>query len=491
MSGFFGVVSKENCASDLFYGTDYHSHLGTVRGGMALWADGMFHRSIHDISNSPFRTRFDADYIAFSKLGANSGLGVISDTDDQPLIFLSHLGRYALSTVGRISNIDEITAELLKNNNSQFAAMQSGSITATEVVGNLVNTQATIEEGIQYVHEKISGSCSILLLDENNILYAARDKYGRTPVVIGRSSNGYCATLESCSLPNLGYQPIRDLKPGEVVKITASGFETSVESDPSIKPRLCSFLFVYFGYPASSYENVNVEDTRYRCGRLLAKSSGVDADIVAGIPDSGVGHALGYSSETGIRYERPFVKYTPTWPRSFTPANTSLRKHIAHMKLIPIPSLIKDRRIVFCDDSIVRGTQLKEQTKWMYDSGAKEVHIRIACPPLLYQCNFLNFSRSKDIMDLITRRIIRDIKGEGADISKFRNPDSEEYKAMIRRIGDNIGIDTLAFQHIGDLKEAIGLDGLCTYCMSGEDESMPNSCAGGCSICDAECPSRC
>lgn len=494
MSGFFGVVSKENCASDLFYGTDYHSHLGTVRGGMALWADNRFHRSIHDISNSPFRTRFDSDYAEFAKHEPRSGIGIISDTDDQPLIFLSHLGRYALATVGRISNIEEITKKLLKNNNSQFAAMQSGVITPTEVVGNLINSQATIEEGIQCVQNTIEGSCSILLLAENNVLYAARDKFGRTPIVIGKKvggGEGYCAAFESCSLPTLGFNAVRDLGPGEIVKVTASGVETVVPPQPAGKEHLCAFLFVYFGYPASSYNSKNVEETRYRCGRILARRSGVDADTVAGIPDSGVGHALGYAQEAGILYTRPFVKYTPTWPRSFTPTEQSLRKRIAQMKLIPVPSLIKDKRIVFCDDSIVRGTQLRGQTRRMRDSGAKEVHIRIACPPLLYPCNFLNFSRSNNVTDLITRRIINDIKGEGANVIEFRDPDSEEYKTMVDRIREGMGIDSLAFQHLDDLREAIGLEGLCTYCLSGEDDAMPNtSCAAGCSTCAAKCSSR-
>ena len=488
MGGFFGVVSKENCVSDLFYGTDYHSHLGTVRGGLAIWAGNEFHRSIHDITNSPFRTRFDSDYAHFCKLNARSGIGVISDTDDQPLLFLSHHGSYALVTVGLIKNIKEIVADVLGRHTGQFSAMQSGTATQTEVVGTLINSQDTLEDGLKYVQDLIQGSCSILLLKEGDVLYAARDKHGRTPVVIGKKDDGYCAALESCSLPNLGYETLRDLGPGEVAKITCTGIETVVP--PGKAMSLCAFLYVYYGYPASTYYGRNVEQVRYRCGEQLALHAPIDADIVAGIPDSGVGHALGYAHEAGIRYARPFVKYTPTWPRSFMPTEESQRHKIAEMKLIPIPSIIKGNRIIFCDDSIVRGTQLRDQARRMHELGAEEVHIRIACPPLLYPCNFLSFSRSKSVMDLITRRVIRDLKGDNADIESFRNPDGEHYQDMVRRIRDFLHIDSLAFQRIDNLKKAIGLEGVCTYCWTGEDPAMPGSCAGGCAGCGEKCISR-
>ena len=488
MGGFFGVVSKENCASNLFYGTDYHSHLGTVRGGLAVWSSREFHRSIHDISNSPFRTRFETDYERFGKLNAHSGVGVISDTDDQPLLFLSHHGAYALVTVGLVKNIREIVEDILGRHQGQFSAMQSGSVTQTEVVGTLINSQDTIEDGLRHVQEIIQGSCSILLLKEGDVLYAARDKHGRTPIVVGRGKDCFCAATESCSLPNLGFETIRDLGPGEVAKITATGMETVVE--PSGTASLCAFLYVYYGYPASSYQGHNVEQVRYRCGEQLAKANPVEADIVAGIPDSGVAHALGFAHASGIRYGRPFVKYTPTWPRSFMPTSQAERSMIAEMKLIPIPSIIQGQRIVFCDDSIVRGTQLRNQASRMRDLKASEVHIRIACPPLLYPCNFIGFSRSRNVMDLVTRRVIRDLEGDQAPVHLYRDPDGDRYKAMVERIRDFLRIDSLAFQRIEDLKKAIGLKGVCTYCWTGEDSAMPGSCSHGCTSCGQTCPSR-
>ncbi len=487
MGGFFGLVSKENCASDLFYGTDYHSHLGTVRGGLALWADGSFHRSIHDIANAPFRTRFESDFMRFNALGARSGVGIISDTDDQPLLFLSHHGTYALVTVGVIKNIGDIVAALLKGHAAHFSAMQNGAVTQTEVIGTLINTQDTIEDGIRFAQQAIQGSCSLLLLKDDT-LYAARDACGRTPIVVGMKDSGCCAAFESCSLPNLGYEPLRDLGPGEVAKITASGIETVVP--PSGAERLCAFLYVYYGYPASTYNGHNVEQIRYFCGGHLARRHPAEADIVAGIPDSGVGHALGYAQEAGIRYARPFVKYTPTWPRSFTPTDPAMRHRIAEMKLIPIHSIIQDKRIVFCDDSIVRGTQLRNQAARMRTLGAREVHIRIACPPLLYPCHFVNFSRSRSPMDLITRRIIHEIDGDAANIEAFRDSTSASYDAMLARMRQQMGIDSLAFQHINDLKTAIGLPGLCTYCWTGEDDAMPASCSAGCGSCDKPCAAR-
>lgn len=488
MGGFFGVVSKDNCAAPLFYGTDYHSHLGTVRGGLALWDGREFHRSIHDISNAPFRTRFETDYEHFRALQAHSGIGVISDTDDQPLLFLSHHGTFALVTVGLIKNIDEIVQDLLKKHQGQFSAMQSGAVTQTEVVGTLINSQDTIEDGLRYVQEVIQGSCSILLLKEGDVLYAARDRFGRTPIIIGRGQEGFCATTESCALPNLGFEMLRDLGPGEVARITATGMDTVVE--PSGSARLCAFLYVYYGYPASTYQGQNVEQVRYRCGEELARSNPTEADIVAGIPDSGVAHAFGYAHASNIRYGRPFVKYTPTWPRSFMPTNQAERNMVAEMKLIPIPSIIQNQRIVFCDDSIVRGTQLRNQVGHMRSLKASEVHIRIACPPLLYPCNFIGFSRSRNVMDLITRRVIRDLEGDHAAIDRYRDPDSERYQTMVGRIRDFLRIDSLGFQRIENLKKAIGTQNICTYCWTGEDPSMPHTCAQGCAGCPSVCASR-
>lgn len=486
MGGFFGAVSREHCVSDVFYGTDYHSHLGTFRGGMAFWTpENGFLRSIHDITNSPFRTRFDNDVAKFSELGPCSGIGCISDTDDQPLLFHSHLGRFAITTVGLVNNLKELVDYLLANHVSQFSALQSGEITQTEVIAALINTKNSFEEGFLYVQEMVKGSLSLLLLAPNNVLYAMRDRWGRTPIALGGKEDGFAASFESCAFPNLGYKPLRDLGPGEAVRITYSGVQTILQ--PREQECLCSFLHVYYGYPGSTYNGNNVEHTRYRCGSELAKDSPVEADIVAGIPDSGVGHALGYSQESGIRYARPYVKYTPTWPRSFMPSNQATRQHIAQMKLIPIPELIRDRSIVFCDDSIVRGTQLRDQVKRLFQDGAKAVHVRIACPPLLFPCPFINFSRSKSAMDLITRRIIKDLDGENADIERYIDPEGVPYQSMVDRIRDRLGLTSLAFQHLDSLKRAIRQSGICTYCWNGKDVSLDAKAAGGCPGSCASC----
>ena len=376
MGGFFGAFSLANCAADVFYGTDYHSHLGPHRGGMAVWAGGVFHRRIHDISNAPFRTRFGADFEAFSKLDPRSGIGVVSDTDDQPHVFLSHLGRYSIVTVGLVANVDELVSGLVEKHAAHFSSLQSGEIMQTEVVAALINTQDTIEAGLRHVQESVRGSISILLLAPDNTLYAARDKWGRTPVAIGRKDTGFAASLESSAFPNLGYSPFRELGPGEVAKITATGVETVLPPGPVEK--LCAFLYVYYGYPASSYGGRNVEYVRYKCGAALSRVAPVDVDSVGGIPDSGVGHALGYSDKSGVKYARPYVKYTPTWPRSFMPTTQAERQHVAQMKLIPIPELIDGKKLLLCDDSIVRGTQLRDQVKRLFSAGAKEVHVRIA-----------------------------------------------------------------------------------------------------------------
>ena len=475
MGGFFGAVSRENCAADVFYGTDYHSHLGTHRGGMAFWAGGVFHRTIHDISNSPFRTRFGDDFAKYHSLDPRAGIGCISDTDDQPHIFLSHLGRYSIVTVGLVANASALVEGLVKKHAAHFSSLQSGEIMQTEIVAALINTQNSIADGLKYVQETVEGSISILLLAPDSVLWAMRDRYGRTPVVLGRKESGMAATFESSAFPNLGYAPVRDLGPGEVVRITPDGASTVVP--PRTEERLCTFLHVYYGYPAASYGGFNVERARYRCGAALARSAPAEADIVAGVPDSGIGHALGYSDASGIRYARPYVKYTPTWPRSFMPSNQVERQHIAQMKLIPIPELVKGRRIVLCDDSIVRGTQLRDQAKRLFDIGAKEVHVRIACPPLLYACPFINFSRSKSVMDLITRRVIRDLDGEDADVSRYLDPDGAPYRKLVDCIRERLGLTSLAFQRLPDLLAAVRGEaedggesrrcGLCTRCWNG------------------------
>lgn len=485
MGGFCGVVSKEDAVSDLFFGTDYHSHLGTHRGGMALLSEKGFQRSIHNIQNSPFRSKFEHDVTGFS---GKIGIGVISDTDPQPLIMCSKLGTFGIVTVGLITNISELMTELFRENSAQLQfSTNSGMVGPTEVVSALIATRDSIIEGVKYVQEKIKGSCSILIMTDDGRLYAARDRYGRTSVIIGQNPSGMIAVQESCALPNLGYDYVRDLGPGEMVEMTPEGMQTVIE--PGEKMAICSFLWVYYGYPASSYESRNVEMARYRCGSALAKRYPVQADAACGIPDSGISHALGYAHEAGIKYARPFVKYTPTWARSFTPTDQRQRERVAAMKLITIPGLIKDRKLVFCDDSIVRGTQLGKQAERLYSEGCKETHMRIACPPLLYPCRFINFSRSRNEYELITRRYIRGAEGENADISKYVNPDTDEYKAMVEYIRKKLNLSTLAFQTVDDLVSAIGLpkDKVCTYCWTGEDVSMPGSCAKGCRNCPHAC----
>lgn len=488
MGGFCGVTSKTDCVSDLFFGTDYHSHLGTHRGGMAILGEKGFQRSIHDIQNVPFRSKFEHDVAKFE---GKTGLGVISDTDPQPLIMCSRLGTFGIVTVGLITNIEELKQELFCENSSQLQfSTNSGMVGPTEVVSAIIATQPSLVEGVKRVQEKVKGSCSILLMSEDGRLFAARDRYGRTPVVIGRKGDAMIALQESCALPTLGYEYVRDLGPGEMVEITPEGMTTVIE--PGDKMAICSFLWVYYGYPASSYEGRNVEMARYRCGSALAKRDPINADAACGIPDSGISHALGYAHEKGIKYARPFVKYTPTWARSFMPSDQRQRERVASMKLIPIPGLIKDRKLVFCDDSIVRGTQLGKQAERLYSEGCRETHMRIACPPLLYPCRFINFSRSRNEYDLISRRYIRGHEGETADISKYVDPAGEPYKAMVEYIREKLNLTSLAFQTVDDLVAAIGLprERLCTYCWTGEDVSMPGSCAGGCHACPHACHGR-
>ena len=470
MGGFCGVISKDDCVLDLFYGTDYHSHLGTHRGGMAILNESGFQRSIHNIQNSPFRSKFEHDIPKFS---GKVGIGVISDTDPQPLVMCSKLGAFAIVTVGYIDNIEELKKELFEQNSMQLQfSTTSGMVGPTEVVSALIATQSSIVEGLKYVQQKVKGSCSILIIDETGRLYAMRDRWGRTPVILGKKDGAMIALMESCALANLGYEYVRDIGPGEVVELTVEVDITLVE--PGKRMAICSFLWVYYGYPASSYEGRNIEMTRYRCGSALAKRTPTDADAACGIPDSGISHALGYAHEAGIKYARPFVKYTPTWARSFMPSDQRQREHVARMKLITIPGLIKNRKLVFCDDSIVRGTQLGKQAIKLYSEGCLETHMRIASPPLLYPCKFLNFSRSKSEYDLVTRRYIRGHEGENADVSKYIDADGEPYARMVEFIREKLNLTSLAFQRIDDLVKAIGLpaENLCTYCWTGKDVSI-------------------
>ncbi len=464
MGGFFGVVSKGDCVEELFYGTDYHSHLGTVRGGLAVGNSEGFKRFIHDISNAQFRSKFEQDV---GLMEGTQGIGVISDYDDQPLIIRSHLGMYALVTVGAIANLDELVAATFRKRLGHFSEMSGGKLNPTEVVAMLINQEASFADGIARAQSAVEGSCSMLVLTDDG-LYAARDRLGRTPVVVGEKPGAFAATLETAAFPNLGYEVERYLGPGEVVLLTQDGIVQ--KQVPGERSQICSFLWVYYGYPASSYEGINVEDTRYRCGAALARRDSVDVDLVAGIPDSGTAHALGYADQAGVRYARPFVKYTPTWPRSFMPQNQDVRDLVARMKLIPIRELIQGRRLLFCEDSIVRGTQLKDTILRLYEYGAKEVHMRPACPPLIYACPFLNFSRSRSELDLAGRLAIKELEGEAKEIPpQYADQQSGEYQAMIERIRRRLRLTTLRYQELADLVAAIGLpkEKLCTYCWDG------------------------
>jgi amidophosphoribosyltransferase len=464
MGGFFGVVGKSEIVEDLFYGTDYHSHLGTKRGGLAAGNGSGIVRFIHNIENAQFRSKFGDDV---GKLRGTRGIGVISDYEDQPLLIRSHLGNYAIVTVGVIKNIDELVDRAFRGKCLHFSEMQGGEINQTELVAAMINREDTFEDGIRAVWEFIEGSCSILILTEDGVL-AARDKLGRTPIVLGEKPGSFAATLETCAFPNLDYEIDRYLGPGEIVRITPDGFEQVVP--PRDKLRICSFLWVYYGYPASSYEGINVETVRNRCGAFLARNDKVKVDLVAGIPDSGIGHGLGYAAEAGIPFRRPFVKYTPTWARSFMPQNQDIRDQVARMKLIPIREIIQGRSLLFCEDSIVRGTQLKDTIQRLYDSGAVEVHMRPACPPLAYGCKFLNFSRSRSELDLAARKAIAALEGpEPKNIPEYARTGSEKYEAMVAWIAQKLGLTTLKYQRLEDLVAAIGLpkDKLCTFCWDG------------------------
>ena len=468
MGGFFGVASKEDCVFDLFFGTDYHSHLGTRRAGMAVYSrDYGFDRAIHNIENAPFRTKFDREA---NEMKGNLGIGCISDYEPQPLIVRSHHGTFSIATVGKINNTEEILSRLLFSSHTHFLEMSGGTINATELVATIINQKENLVEGIQYAQEIIDGSMTILLMTPKGI-YAARDRLGRTPVAIGKKDNAYCVSFESFAYLNLGYTNVRELGPGEIAVITPEGVKTLVQPGKDMK--ICTFLWVYYGYPSSSYEGISVEKMRYNCGASMARRDHVSPDIVAGVPDSGTAHAIGYANASGIPFSRPFIKYTPTWPRSFMPTIQSKRNLIAKMKLIPVRDLIQDRSMLLIDDSIVRGTQLRETTEFLYSSGAKEVHIRPACPPLLYGCKYLNFSRSTSEMDLITRRVIRDMEGENkrVDLDAYADPESERYHEMVENIGKQLNFTTLRYNRLDDMIDSVGIDRckLCTYCWDGKE----------------------
>lgn len=467
MGGFFGVAAKEDCVFDLFFGTDYHSHLGTRRAGMAVYGEDGFDKAIHQVENAPFRTKFEKEA---NTMHGHMGIGCISDYEAQPILVRSHHGSFAITTIGKINNSEEIINMILENK-THFFEMSNGEINATELVAAIINQKENFIEGIQYAQEIIDGSLSMLILTPKGV-YCARDKYGRTPISIGRKEDAFCAAFESFAYLNLGYTMERELGPGEIVVMNASGVKTLAE--PGTEMKICTFLWIYYGYPPSVYEGVSVEEMRYRCGQLLAKRDHVKPDIVAGVPDSGTAHAIGYANESGVPFSRPFIKYTPTWPRSFMPTMQSKRDLIAKMKLIPVEQLIQGKSLLLIDDSIVRGTQLRETTEFLYESGAREVHIRPACPPLIFGCKYLNFSRSKSEMELITRVVINEL--EGGDVTdevlrEYADYNSEKYEKMVERICEKLNFTSLQFHRLDDMIEAVGIDPckLCTYCWSGKE----------------------
>ena len=466
MGGFFGTVSKASCVTDLFYGTDYNSHLGTKRGGLATYdaEEGMFARSIHNLESTYFRTKFEDE---LDKFKGNVGIGIISDTDPQPIIINSHLGRFAIVTVAKIVNLEEIEAELLSQN-MHFAELSSGNTNQTELISLLIIQGKTFVEGIENVYRRVKGSCSMLLLSEDGSIIAARDKWGRTPIVIGRKEGAYAATSESSSFPNLDYEIDRYLGPGEIVRMTADGVEQLRK--PEEKMQICSFLWVYYGFPTSCYEGRNVEEVRFTSGLKMGQNDDSEVDCACGIPDSGVGMALGYAEGKGVPYHRAISKYTPTWPRSFTPSKQEMRSLVAKMKLIPNRAMLEGKRLLFCDDSIVRGTQLRDNVKVLYEYGAKEVHIRIACPPLIYACPFVGFTASKSPLELITRRVIEELEGDAdKNLEKYATTGSPEYEKMVSIIAERFGLTTLKFNTLETLIESIGLPKckVCTHCFDG------------------------
>ncbi len=472
MGGFFGAVSRKNCKYDVFFGTDYHSHLGIKRGGLAFYdAEEGFQRQIHNIENTPFRTKFEGD---LSKMDGTIGIGCISDTDPQPLLVRSHLGLFTLVTVGIINNAEELV-ESFSGPGNQFMAMSSGKVNATELTAALINRCSNITDGIRYAQQVIEGSSTVLLMTQDGLI-AARDKLGRLPVVIGKKDSGYCVCMESFASIKLGYEPCYNLGPGEIVKITANGFEQL--SAPGDKMKVCAFMWTYYGYPNSNYEGVNVEVMRCRNGEIMAREeqkAGTmpDVDYIAGVPDSGLPHAIGYANASHAPFARPFVKYTPTWARSFTPSNQEIRNLVAEMKQIPVPELIEGKKLLLVDDSIVRGTQLRETVDFLYKSGAKEVHMRSACPPIMYGCKFLNFSRSNSEMELLARKKIQQLEGDEGQkhIAEYADGSTQRGKCLLKSICEEMGFDSLGYQSLDGILEAIGLDRdkVCTYCWTGEE----------------------
>ncbi|MGN0658286.1 MAG: amidophosphoribosyltransferase [Emergencia sp.] len=469
MGGFFGVAAQQDCVFDLFFGIDYHSHLGTRRGGMAVYGNGKFNRSIHNIENAPFRTKFDKDV---HDMEGTLGIGCISDYEPQPLIIRSHHGTYALTTIGKINNSDALVQGLFDTGHAHFLEMSGGEVNATELVAALINQKENLIEGIHYALEAVDGSLSVLVMNQAGI-YAARDKYGRTPVVVGHKEDAFCVSFENFAYKKLGYEDYKELGPGEIAIISHNSCTTLM--DPGSEMKICTFLWVYYGYPASSYEGLSVEKMRNICGSKMAQRDDAQADMVAGVPDSGIAHAVGYANESGIPYARPFIKYTPTWPRSFMPTIQSKRNLIAKMKLLAVNDLIKDKTMILIDDSIVRGTQLRETVEFLYQCGAKAVHVRPACPPLLYGCKYLNFSRSSSEMDLITRRVIARLEDSPAvteeTLREYCNPESEKYERMVEEIRKEMGFTSLQFNRLDDMLDATGLphDRLCTYCWDGKE----------------------
>ena len=473
MGGFFGTISRKDCKYDVFFGTDYHSHLGTRRGGMAFYdKDKGFQRQIHNIENTPFRTKFEND---LAKFRGHAGIGCISDTDPQPLLVRSHLGMFAIATVGLINNAEELVAETFSGPGHQFMAMSSGKVNTTELTAALINQKDTLVDGIHHAQSVIDGSCTILLLTADGLI-AARDRLGRVPVLVGQNIEGCCVSFESFAYHKLGYQDYYELGPGEIVKITPDGVEQLAPAGEEMK--ICAFLWTYYGYPNSNYEGKNVEVMRCRNGEIMARNEIAegklpDVDYVAGVPDSGIPHAIGYANHSRKPFARPFVKYTPTWPRSFTPGDQNVRNQVAKMKQIPVPELIQDKKLLFVDDSIVRGTQLRETVEFLYESGAKEVHMRSACPPIMYGCKYLNFSSSKSEMELLARKTVQELEGDEGQkhLDEYADSSTQRGKCMLKKICEEMGFDSLGYQSLDGLLEAIGLDRdkVCTYCWSGKE----------------------
>ena len=474
MGGFFGATSKRDVTLDVYFGVDYHSHLGTKSAGMVLRdAKDGFQREIHSIENTPFRTRFEDDLNVFH---GTCGIGCISDTDPQPLLIRSRMGMFALATVSAITNADELVANCFDNGQHQFQAMGSGKVNDTELIGGLICQKDDFVEGIKYAQSMVKGSLTLVIVTEDGTIIAARDAVGRLPILIGKDDDGYCVSFESFAYQKLGYVDEYELGPGEIVRITADGYETIAPAGDEMK--ICAFLWVYYGYPNSNYEGVNVEIMRYRNGAIMARDEAAagtlpDVDFVAGVPDSGVPHAIGYATEGGKRFSRPFIKYTPTWARSFMPSNQEVRNHIAKMKQIDIPELIKDKKLLFVDDSIVRGTQLRETVDFLYKAGAKEVHMRSACPPIMFSCKYLSFSRGKSDMDLIARRVVRELEGEEGDahLDEYADATTERGQCLLKSICEQMGFDSLGYQSLPGMLEAIGIDPskVCTYCWDGKE----------------------